>query len=85
MDNPDLRDCTHLEKLSPAIFLLFEALNMYFAGVSQMVVKYLDDFFIGYVTAVPGDVVVIVLQPCILTLAFSGQETPLVGYFEQVD
>ena len=33
---------------------------MYFAGVSQMVLKYLDDFFIGYITAVPGDAVVVV-------------------------
>ena len=65
--------------------LLFGAFNMYFAGVSQMVVKYLEDFFIGYVNAVPGVVVVVVFQPCILTLVFSGQETPLVRWFEQAD
>ena len=58
---------------------------MYFAGVSQMILEYLDDFLIGYVTAVPGDAVVIVFQPRILTLVFSGQETPLVRWFEQVD
>ena len=58
---------------------------MYFAGVSQMILKYLDNLFIGHVTVVPGNAVVIVFQPRILTLVFSGQETPLVRWFEQVD
>ena len=58
---------------------------MYFAGVSQMILKYLDDFFIGYVTAVLGDAVIVVFQPRILTLVFRGQEIPLVRWFEQVD
>ena len=50
-----------------------------------MVVKYLVDFFIGYVTAFPGDAVLVVFQPRILTLVFSGQETPRVQWFVQVD
>ena len=58
---------------------------MYFAGVSQMVSKYLVDFFIGYVTAVSGNDVVVLLQPRILTLVFSGWESPLVRWFDQVD
>ena len=65
--------------------LLFEALDMYFTDVSPMVLKYLDDFFLGYITPVLGDAVVVVFQPRILILVFSGQETPLVRWFEQVD
>ena len=58
---------------------------MYFTDVSQMVLKYVVEFFVGYVTAGSRDAVVVLLQPRILTLVFSGQETPPVRWFEQAD
>lgn len=57
---------------------------MHLAGVTQKVVKRLVDFLVGYFTAIPGDSVIVVLQPQILALIFSRQVTPSVRWLEEV-